>query len=57
MQTQYGQADERNFVIRAKNIFLVHIDVKKLMQRAEIAHPPMIGFRIQLSGKARPTEA
>jgi hypothetical protein len=57
MQTQYGQADERDFVIHAKNIFLVHIDVKKLMQRAEIAHPPMIGSGFNYAVKARPTEA
>jgi hypothetical protein len=36
----YLRRSERNLVIHAKNIFLVHIDVKNLMQRTEIAHPP-----------------
>ena len=56
MQAQYGQA-ERNFVIYAKNVFLVHIDVKKFAQGTEIAHGAMIGPRLNYPVKARTSEA
>jgi hypothetical protein len=35
VQAQYRQADEGNLVIYAKDIFLIYIDVKQLMQRTK----------------------
>jgi len=57
MQAQYGQTDERNFVILAKNIFFVHIDAEEFVQGTKVAYAAMIGSRFGHAVKARTSEA